>query len=322
MTFFKKVLSIVLMAMVCLACKADMITVTSSDNVRMDFQKLREDLDRLQAHVYTTQPLDINDTPSAPTQTPEAALENFDANRSNAQLGSKLQELRNDMATLRGQLEETNHLIELQETKITKLEQQLATTLKELTPSKAAPSNPSIPNNDANPSIVPSTPIITPMAVGSMATPPASLTPEDIVANEIKALDPQGAYEKSRTYISQGEYDKAETALKTFVEAFPEHELTGAGYYYLGELYYIQKKFKEAVGIFAEGYKAQPKGSKAPDSLLKMAQCFDALNQSKEACATLAQLHKSFPNLDTGPASTAKKLGNHLKCSLKDKPKK
>lgn len=334
MTFFKKILPTVFMVLACLSSRADNIVVTSSDNVSMDFQKLREDLDRLQAHVYTTQPLDLNDTPAPIAQTPQAALENFDTNRANAQLGSKLQELRTEMADLRGKLEETNHVIELQETKITKLEQQLAA-------SNSAPSNVGPSTNDETQSVVPSTggaiiapvaldpleptgPLPVPMAqeVTPPAPEPAPATPEDIVANEIKALDPQGAYEKSKEYISQGEYDKAETALKTFVETFPQHELTGAVYYYLGELYYIQKKFKEAVGIFAEGYRAQPKGAKALHSLLKMAQCFDALSQSKEACATLGQLHKSFPNLDTSSASTAKKLSNHLKCPLQDKPKK
>jgi tol-pal system protein YbgF len=243
---------------------------------------------------------------SGGSQDPETALKQFDDNKAKAQLGSKLEELRNDMADLRGKLEEATHIIDMQAAKMEKLEQQLA----------AAQVAPAPTPESATPSPAPNTSTVNTTVVASENVAPI-LNDTGTVANEIKSLDPKDAYEQSKEYIRQGDYANAEIALKTFVESFPSHELIGSGYYYLGELYYIQQKFKEALSIFAEGYKTQPSGDKAPDTLLKMAQCFDALKQSKEACATLTRLHKAFPRLDSNIKATANKLKTTLKCSGK-----
>ena len=315
MTFLKKILCLGFVISVCASSYAsDNVIITNTGDPAFAIQQLQNQLNQLQAHVYTVLPLEAQESMAGDTrQDPETALQKFDENKSKAQLGSKLEDLRADIANLRGQLEEANHFMDMQAKKIDQLQQKVTTLIAQNTPPPPPPAPVMEPN--AGMPAPENSAIITPMAVDTAAVPPAPvLTADDIIANEIKALDPKGALEKSKEYIRQGDYVKAETALKTFVESFQEDALVGPGYYYLGELYYIQKKFKEALSIFAEGYKAQPEGNKAPDSLLKMAQCFNALGQSKEACATLAKLLKGFKNLDSHLKSTAQKLKTSLHC--------
>ena len=307
MTYLNRLIYITLMiGMFSVAYAEDTIIVTSTEDSAFGIQKMQEQLNKLQAHVYTVLPLEAQEAMPKDAQDPSKALENFDENKVKAKLSSKVDELRADLADLRGKMEEVHHVVKMQAAKIVSLEQQLASAA----PQQPADAKSPGPNNAPDMLIAAIEPPVSPV-----------LSAEDIVANEIKALDPQEAFEKSKNYIRQGNYDKAEIALKTFVDTFKDHVLLGSGYYYLGELYYIQEKFEAALSIFAQGYKSQPAGEKAPDILLKMAQCFHSLKQIDKACTTLTQLDKNFPRLEDHLQPLVQKLKTALKCPGSSKSK-
>jgi tol-pal system protein YbgF len=111
--------------------------------------------------------------------------------------------------------------------------------------------------------------------------------------------------------LKQANYPAAEAALKNFVRQHPDDGLAGSAQYWLGETYYARGNYAEAVVTFAEGYKRYPKGSKAPDDLLKLAMSLAHVNQKQNACTALAQLDHDFPN-----------PGNAVKERAKDEKKK
>ena len=74
------------------------------------------------------------------------------------------------------------------------------------------------------------------------------------------------------------------------IEKYPDHELAGNAFYWLGETFYVRDDYEQAAVAFARGYKNFPAGSKAPDNLLKLGISFRGMNQNAEACHTFAKL--------------------------------
>ena len=68
--------------------------------------------------------------------------------------------------------------------------------------------------------------------------------------------------------------------------------------YWLGEVYYANKNFQQAVIEFGEGFTKFPDSIKGPDNLLKLGLSFSNLNQKNEACSAFYELeikYKSSP---------------------------
>jgi tol-pal system protein YbgF len=103
-------------------------------------------------------------------------------------------------------------------------------------------------------------------------------------------------YEFAYNLLRQRNYTDAESAFRQFVAAHKTDELSGNAYYWLGETHYVRRQFEPAAVAFLEGYKGFPKGSKAPDNLLKLGMSLAALNRQGEACTTFARLAKEFPD--------------------------
>ena len=83
--------------------------------------------------------------------------------------------------------------------------------------------------------------------------------------------------------------------MRNFIQAHPDHELSGNAQYWLGETYYVRKNYEDAVVAYLEGYQKYPKNQKAPDNLLKLGMSLANLGKKQEACATFTQLRQKFP---------------------------
>ena len=57
----------------------------------------------------------------------------------------------------------------------------------------------------------------------------------------------------------------------------------------------LEKNYRDAALIFADGYQKFPEGIKAPDMLFKLADSLIKINKNKEACKMLSQLESEFP---------------------------
>lgn len=106
---------------------------------------------------------------------------------------------------------------------------------------------------------------------------------------------PAGDYDRAFTMLRNQDYAGAQVAFDAFIKANPDHALVSNAMYWLGETYYVQNKFPEATRIFAEAYQKYPKGSKAPDNLLKLGMALAGQGKTKDACVALAQLKKQYP---------------------------
>lgn len=117
------------------------------------------------------------------------------------------------------------------------------------------------------------------------------------------------AYDQAFSYVQEKDYEKAETAFKAFIEKYKDNDLVHNARYWLGETYYVRGEFEKATVIFAEAFKAAPKGAKAADNLLKLGMSLGRVSKIEEACVTLTELKNRFPD---APASLLQRANQQL----------
>ncbi len=113
--------------------------------------------------------------------------------------------------------------------------------------------------------------------------------------------------------LRKARYDRAAEAFQEFLERHPKGRFAGNAYYWLGETYYAQGKYRLAAIRFADGFKTFPKHPKAPDNLLKLGMSMAHLKKTKEACASWTELKRRYPSapgyIKRKAAQERKKLG-------------
>jgi len=139
----------------------------------------------------------------------------------------------------------------------------------------------------------------TPPAQPAAAAPAPAPAPQQAAA-PVRILPPgtpRARYRFAYSLLRQADYDKAATAFEEFLGAHPSDNLAVNARYWLGETHYVRGDYRTAANEFLTGFQKNPKGSKAPDSLLKLGMSLIRLEQNKEACATFDKLSADFPEL-------------------------
>ena len=112
---------------------------------------------------------------------------------------------------------------------------------------------------------------------------------------EIVNLSPEDQFQSAFDNIRGQNWNEAKLQFEDFIENFPENQLSGSAYYWLGELYILEKKFRDSALVFAEGYQKFPQSIKAPDMLYKLSYSLYEVNKIDESCKTLQKLLFDFP---------------------------
>ena len=148
------------------------------------------------------------------------------------------------------------------------------------------------------------------------AAPPATAAkPADTkVAALPPGAGPEKQYEHAFELLSKADYDRSEKEFREFLAKNKSHNLAGNAQYWLGETYYVRNKFVEAASAFAEAIQKYPKGTKAPDSLLKLGMSLAQLKQNADACTAFGQLMTKFPDASASIKRRAETERRRLNC--------
>ncbi|MDE1900637.1 MAG: tol-pal system protein YbgF [Alphaproteobacteria bacterium] len=138
--------------------------------------------------------------------------------------------------------------------------------------------------------------------------PPLPATPPDY------GLTVQEQYDRAFGLLRQTDYADAEKAFKDFIDKNPKDKLTENAKYWYGESLYVQAKFDAAAVAFADAYQQDPRGNKAPDSLLKLAMSLQALKKIPDACVTLQELKVKYPSASAAIKARAADERRQMKC--------
>lgn len=112
--------------------------------------------------------------------------------------------------------------------------------------------------------------------------------------------DPAADYDAAVELYRAKQYEQAEMGLRQFIQSHPRDNRVAGATYWLGESYLARGRNREAAEQFLKVSTDYARSSQAPDAMLKLGVTLNALGAREQACATLAELDRKFPNAGSG----------------------
>src|SRR6185369_9847119 len=113
----------------------------------------------------------------------------------------------------------------------------------------------------------------------------------------------ENLYKLAQDALKAGEPGKARDILNKFNESYPEHRLAPNVRYWIGETWYMEKNYEQAILEFQRVIKEYPGKEKVPAAMLKQAMAFKELGDTKSAKFVLKELIEKFPLSEEIPAA-------------------
>ena len=207
-------------------------------------------------------------------------------------LVEEMDSLASEVRELRGQAEALSHRIEQMEERQRQLyldADQRLQRLESAAPAQAAGSSP-------QPGALPAAPT-TPTQTATPGQSPAATAP-DARTSDATGVDPfaeQQAYQSAFDLLKSGRYDEAALAFQQFIAEFPTGSYADNAQYWLGETFYITRRFQQAVQEFERLVSTHPTSQKLTHALLKIGYSHDELGNLKEAERVLNELIERDP---------------------------
>lgn len=196
--------------------------------------------------------------------------------RSNADLGTKFDDLTREMQALAGKLEDANR-------RLTQLSQQIAESQGHAAPgSVILPAASSAAPGTAASGTVPAGAGLVPAPAGPRG---GGITPADLFA-------------QATADYQRGRYDLARQGFEDYAEKFPRTDLSDDALYWAGECWSAQKKPREAIAAFDRLFRAYPQSDKAPAAHLKKGIAHLELGEKAQAMVELNFVVNQFPGSD------------------------
>ena len=228
----------------------------------------------------------------------------------NSELFFLVEQLKQEVMMLRGLVEEKDYEIrqmqKLSKERYRDMDQRLQDLAKKVADTDKreatrAPSQSSAAIDSSETGIA--TPVV-PVGAAGEVVPVQSASANMGVAGETEQQ--KVAYQNAYNYVRDKNFPEAIDALHAYVEKYPEGDLTGNAFYWLGEVYLVLPKLEQAKQAFSIVVKTFPGHRKLPDAMYKLAVALDRMQDPAGAEQYLKQVQQQFPN------STAAKLaGNY-----------
>lgn len=195
--------------------------------------------------------------------------------RSEADMQVRLQELSAQIEQLEAKLEDTNY-------RLGQLSQTIAATNQELKSYRNAPPvyypPPGSGGADGEEG-----------DEGNAPAPTASRPP---------TTDPGALYQTAYNDYLRGNYDISVRQFEDYLRTFPETELADNAVYWIGECYYRQRRFRQAIEQFDEVINRYSRSDKLPSAVLKKGYAHLELGERSQGVVQLRYVVREYPNSD------------------------
>ncbi len=132
---------------------------------------------------------------------------------------------------------------------------------------------------------------------------PIGDTPEPVVP--LITPEMQGKFDKANEMFSIEEYKEARKLFATYINKYPDNELTDNSQFKIAETYYKQKDFEKAVVEYEKVITKYKKSEKIPSTYLRVGFSLLQLNYKDAAVNILKRLVKEYP--ETNQAEIARR---------------
>ena len=117
--------------------------------------------------------------------------------------------------------------------------------------------------------------------------------------------NPEQAYSAALATFRAHEYGQAVLDFVDFIAKHPGHRLVGNAQYWIGEAYYVQRDYRQALVEFQKVLDVAPSSPKVADALLKMGFCHRALHDENRARQTWDRVEKDYPKSEAAVKARA-----------------
>lgn len=204
-------------------------------------------------------------------------------------LAGQLQSLRDELRSMRGQIEVLSNSVEAASKRQRDMYVDLDTRLRRFEqgapPGAALPVPPGPGPGAAAPS---STPPAAPAAPFAAAAAQAATAPP--------AVDETRAYEAAQNQRRIGNYQAAVVAFQSFVMQYPRSPLAHRAQYWIGDSYFNLRDYRNAVASQQKLVATYPESASVPDALLNMASAYLELGDTANARKTMDGLIARYPS--------------------------
>ena len=197
-------------------------------------------------------------------------------------LFNQVEQIRSDIARLRGQVEVVTYELEQAQKRQRDLYVDLDTRLRKL--ETAAPSAEATPSNPPVAGNAPS------------ASPPGAASPPPRPVSDPAAE--QRAYDAALDQFKRADYMGAIANFTTFVKNYPQSALAPSAQYWIGNAQYARKDYRASISAQRVLITTYPTSPKVPDALLNVASAQSDLNDNAAARRTLEELIAKFPQTE------------------------
>ena len=231
------------------------------------------------------------------------ALEQTVKNQGLVDLFRDVEQIKSDIARLRGQQEVLTYELEQAQKRQRDLYLDLDSRLRKLESVPAPAAAPAV----VDPAVAPVAPgapgapgAIPPAASPGAATPPAASAPA-VPGAARPASAPGDAASEQRTYdaaldqFKSGNYSAAAASFQAFVRSYPRSPLAASALYWAGNANYAQKDFRGAISTQRQLLAAYPDSQKVPDALLNIASSQVELGDVPGSRRTLEEIVARHP---------------------------
>lgn len=132
---------------------------------------------------------------------------------------------------------------------------------------------------------------------------PAPVTPAPVAASPLPSaagLSPTRLFDTARADFFAGQWDSAISGFQAFLSAFPRSELADDAQLNIGETYFSQNKWTEAVAEYNKVIEAYPNTNSVPVAYYKRGMSQERLGQADAARASWETVVKMAPDSDPG----------------------
>jgi tol-pal system protein YbgF len=217
----------------------------------------------------------------------EEAVKQQAQNQPVLELANQMQVMREELRSMRGQLEVLSNNVEANAKRQRDMYVDLDTRLRRFEQ-----------NAPAGPAAGPGAPPPGPGAAaapppGSSASTAAPAAPAPVAG--AAAADEQRVYEAAQQQRRMGNYQAAIGAFQGFVQQFARSPLAHRAQYWIGDSYYNLRDFKNAIASQQKLLAAYPDSASVPDALLNMASSYIELGDNAAAKKTMDNLVARYP---------------------------
>lgn len=126
--------------------------------------------------------------------------------------------------------------------------------------------------------------------------------------------DPAAVFTRARSRLLDGDFAGAREAFERYTDQFPDGEQAGEAWYWLGETHFVDGDFDEAADAYIASLRADRRGPRGPDALVRLSASLDGLGQTGRACEVLATFPQEFPNASDDARRKAQRESSRIGC--------